>query len=188
LKLLKTMIEAVGNLVVINGKYVVIDHTDKEDDGKRIATVVNIFSTKDDRLREREIHTMVESFCFGGGGSLTAGETQLSFSDIWRDNPGNDPMLKKHKELRKRVIVKNKETKEFFLVMDEKTSIATAENFIQKVNDMESPLLRVAGTPPGYKNLRFPCETMLGELGVDGNPKFEVVTNGRIVVIKLWAD
>jgi len=179
------MVEAIGNLVTINGKYIVIDHTDKKDDGKGIATIVNVYSSKA-FVRKQEINTVVSSFCSGDGGCLTAGKTNFSFSGIFRSNSGNDPMLRKHGSPTKMVIVFNRETKEFFLVMDENVSLADAREFLGKVNEEKSPLLKIAGIPSAYNCLRFPCETMLGELRVSGNPKFEVVTNGRVVFIKLW--
>jgi hypothetical protein len=183
---LRTMIEAVGNLVVINGQFIVIDHTDKADDGKGFATVVNVYSLVEP-IKEREIHTVVRSFCSGSGGCLVAGNTRFSFTHIWRSNSGNDPMLENHKEQTKMVAVLNQETDEFFLVMSDTVSLRAAQEFLYVVNKEHSPLLKAKELSfEHFRNLVFPHETMLGELKVSGNPKFEVVTNGGMAAIKLW--
>lgn len=175
--MLKTMVEAVGNLVIINGKFVVIDHTDKKEDDKGIATVVNVYSL-DKNEKNLEIHTVVRSFCSGSGGFFTAGKTGFSLHCIWRSNSGNDHMLKKHKQT-KMVVVKNEVTDEYFLLMDEKNSLVDAREFLREVNLDKLAIL------PEHKYLRLPHETGLGELRVDGDPKFEVVMHSWIVAIKL---
>ena len=178
MKNLETMVEAVGDLVVINGKYIVIDHP-HVGDGKH-STVVNVHSSKA-RVRDSEIDTIARSFCSGSGGCLDAGKTHFDFSNIWRGNPGNDPMLKKHKDPTKMVVVLNERTQEFFLVMNEDVSLAAAEKFLSEINRREPPILKAIG-----HQLSFPHEAVYGEMGrADGNKKFNVVMNTWIAVIKL---
>ncbi len=169
------MVEAIGNLVVINGRFIAIDHTNKAQDGIGHTTIVNVYDN-DEVIRDKEINAIVESFCSAGVGCLAAGKTIFSFTNIWQCNPNNDPMLKNHEESTKMVVVKNRKTKEFFLVMSETASLNAAGKFLDEVNRKELSLF-----------LEFPHETKIGELKVRGNPKFEIVTNSGIAVIKLWA-
>ena len=173
--------EAIGNLVVINGKFVVIDHTFKEEDEKGIATVVRVFSSDND-ARAEEMRAV--NFCSGSGGCFNAGNTTFNLTHIWRSSFGNDHLLKEHQPT-KMVVVKNETTEEFFLLMDENETFPTARKFLWDVSQEKSPLLDIGSRPGNYKSLRLPHETMLGALGVTGDPKFEVVMHSGIITIKL---
>ncbi len=176
------MKEAVGDAVVINDGFVVIDHTDAKEDNKGLTTIVNVYSV-DEKIRKEEIDLMVRAFCSGSGGHVSAGETSFSFSGIFRSNPGNDHMLKKHRDPTKMVIIKNRATKEFFLIMDENVTLPEAENFVRRVSGENHSALKRKGN--FNTRLRFPCETMVGPMNVDGDTRFEVTLWHRIVIIKL---
>ncbi len=179
---LETMIEKTGKCVEINGGFVVIDHTDKEEDGKGIATVINVYS-KDEEIHEHEIYTAVKLFASGGVGHLKAGETDFSFIDIWTSNPSNDEPLKNHKEPTKIVVIKNKETKEFFLIASNNVSFRDVRDFIYEINRSEGRKLLRDGSY--FLELQQPRPHGVGELMTDGPPTFEVVTKSDLVIIKL---
>ena len=181
------MTQAIGDIVEINGNFVVIDHDlGSEHEYKKIAEVVCVYSSEKKR-REAEIHTIVHSFASGSGGHLRAGETDISFSGICRSNSSNDKMLKNHPEEGiNKVIIYNRETGEFILLMNEVVSIKEAREFIWKVNKQESELLRDKIAGEYYqKYLSLPKETGLGKLRVAGNTRFEVVVNSGIIAIVL---
>jgi hypothetical protein len=177
------MTEAIGKLVVLNGKFIVID-TDTTQDEKGIAEVVTIYPS-DEKIRKKEIDFMVRSFASGSGGHFKAGNTDFIVSGIWRCNPSNDHMLKKHQDQTKTVVVKNEETEEFFLIMSEDVSIRAAKDFLQSINDEmfrndDSPFIEITGG----RFLSLPCE-ITKPMGAAGNIRFEVVTNNGLATIKL---
>ncbi|KKP69183.1 MAG: hypothetical protein UR66_C0001G0065 [Candidatus Moranbacteria bacterium GW2011_GWE1_35_17] len=177
------MEEAVGKLVILNGKFIVID-TDTTQDEKGTAEIVTICPSNEE-IEEKQIDFMVKSFASGGGGHFKAGNTDFTVSDIWRCNPSNDHMLKNHQDQTKIVVVKNEETGEFFLIMSEDVSIRAAKDFLQSINDEmsrndDSPLIAITGG----RYLSFPYE-ITKPMGAAGNIRFEVVTNNGLATIKL---
>lgn len=180
------MTEAIGKLVVLNGKFIVIDNDDPEDKDaiKGMAEVVKIYS-RDEEKRKREIDFSVRSFASGSGGHFKSGDTGFIVSGIWRPNSSNDAMLINHIDQTRIVAVKNEETGEFFLIMSEYVSIQSAKNFLQSINDEmhrnnDSPFIKITGG----RWLSFPYE-ITKPMGAAGNIKFEVVTNNGLAAIKL---
>lgn len=177
------MEEAIGKLVVLNGKFIVID-TDTTQDEKGTAEVVTIYP-QNEKIRKEQNGFMVRSLASGSGGHLNAGNTDFIVSGIWRCNSGNDSMLQKHQDQTKMVVVKNEETGEFFLIMSEDVSIRSAKDFVQSINDEmlhddNSPFIAITGG----NFLSFPYE-ITKPMGAAGNIRFEVVTNNGLAAIKL---
>ncbi len=169
------MTEAIGKIVIINGKFIIIDTA-----GTDTSIVVHIYPS-DKKTRDQEINFIVDLFSSSSGGKLTAGDTTFLLSNIRRQHSCNEHALKDHPGSTKMVIVKNEETDEFFLVMSEDTSIFDARKFLQEINqelfsNEESPLAKITGK----KCLFFPYASKS-----TGDLKFEVATNLDIVVIKL---
>lgn len=173
------IVEMVGSMGIINGRFIVIDQTGNGRDGKEFAAVVNVYDL-DENTREAEIDFMTRAVASGSGGKLVAGRTQFNFMDISRTHPRNRAVLKNHEDPTKMVVVKNRQTDEFFLVMSDVVSLREAEVFLCEVNNI--PLLL---KPDFYQRLSLPHEGNPGKLGTTGNLRFEVVTNGGIAVIKL---
>lgn len=156
------MEEAVGDLAVINGRYAVFDRDDEN------AIVVCVFS-QDEKTRDAEIGVIVRSFDAGNGTKLELGKTIFNLTYVWRGDFGNNPMLKKQKNGTKMMVVKNKYTKEFFLVMDDSITLPAAKEFVHELSMSEPYLLR-------GKDLSF---------SDDIQQRFEGVIGGGLVVIKL---
>lgn len=181
------MTEAIGKLVVLNGKFIVIDNDNPEKNDERIkgiAEVVKIYS-QDEKTREREIDFSVKSFASGSGGHFKAGDTGFIVSGIWRGNPSNDAMLVNHIDQTRMVAVKNKETGEFFLIMSEYVSIRAAKDFLQSINEEinyndNSLFAKITGG----RFIGLPYE-ITKPMGAAGNIRFEVVTNNGLAAIKL---
>ncbi len=169
------MTEALEKLVIINGKFVIIDT-----EGPDTSIVVRIYPS-DKKTRAQEINFIADLFSSASGGKLTVGNTTFLLSNIRRQHSCNEPALKDHPESTKMVVVKNKETAEFFLVMSEDTSIFAARKFLQGINeelfcnDESSPLTKITGK----KCLFFPYFA--------GDLRFEVASKIDIAIIKLDA-
>ena len=181
-----SMSEAVGKLVVLNGKFIVIDNDDpdKKEGTKGLAEVVKIYS-RDEEKRKREIDFSVRSFASGSGGHFKSGDTSFIVSGIWRLNSSNDAMLVNHVDPTRMVAVKNEETGEFFLIMSEYVSIRSAKDFLESINkeiyhNKESPFNSITGG----SLLSLPYE-IVGPMRVGGNTRFEVETNNGLAAIKL---
>ena len=180
-----SMSEAIGNLVVLNGKFIVIDNEEPgKEDSKGIAEVVKIFSQNEER-RKKEINFSVRSFASGSGGHFKSGDTDFIVSGIWRSNPSNDAMLINHIDQTRMVVIKNEETEEFFLIMSEYVSISSVKDFLRGINNEircndDSPFVEITGG----RFLYLPYE-IVGPMRTAGNTRFEVVTNNGLAAIKL---
>lgn len=181
-----SMSEAIGKLVILNGKFIVIDNDDpdKKEGMHGLAEVVKIYS-RNEEIRKKEIEFSVKSFASGSGGHFKSGDTSFIISGIWRPNSSNDAMLINHIDQTRMVAVKNEETGEFFLIMSEYVSIRSAKNFLQSINDEmrrnnNSPFIAITGR----RFLSLPYE-IVGPMKVGGNIRFEVVTNNGLAAIKL---
>lgn len=159
-------VEQNKNYVVINGRFIVIDDADNSGN----ATAIKIFP-KDKKEKDDLIKKSVKNFCSGGGGHFEVGETQFSLTDIWKGNPGNKG-LAKHEQPRKIVVIKNKETREIFLIARNDVSLKEIDCFIDAVNKKR---------PYGR-----PVQTPRAEGGFD--QIFTVVVHGDILAIKLEFD
>lgn len=181
-KILKKMKEAVGNIVAINGMFVVIDHADKAKDGKGVATIVTI-SVSNNEDEDREIHGLIESFHSGRGRKLNIGETNFVLADIRRNNPLNDLALKHHKESTRMIVVKNEKTEEFFLLIDRDVSLTESRRFINAINEEKDDLLWITESFwEHHRRLSLPYQSMLAQFI---RPKFKAITNGDITAVKL---
>ncbi len=171
--------ERVGSVVVLNGGYVLIDHSDEESQEGQ-STIIYIWS-KDEETREKEIEVAVKLVHSGNGSKTNVSNTIFQSSYILKY--GNDKVFENHIGLARKVVVFNKEAREFFLIMDENESLAKVEDFLDEANEKYSDLIEELG----YYRFQLPRPHGLGELKVDGEPTFEVVMHSRLVFIKLEA-
>lgn len=133
MKRISTMTEVSGSLATINGQFAVIDRTNEKEDGQGYATLVNVFS-EDETLKNFEIDDLMGKFVIDGGYYLKVGNTGFSFSLIKKRVYRNKLTLTVHKDDTKMVVVKNKETEEYFLLISEEVGIASAKEFLKRLN------------------------------------------------------
>jgi len=127
------MSEVSGNVAAVNGRFAVIDRTSEEADGQGYATVIIVFS-EEETLKRFEIDDAIKKFVIYGGDYLRVGNTGFNLFMIKKGISRNKLTLATHRDGTKMVVVKNKETGEYFLLMSEEVGIASAKKFIKEVN------------------------------------------------------
>lgn len=121
------MKELIGDLVLLNGGYVVISTAEDH------AQVIHLFC-KDEKKRIEEIEVINGLFASGGSAKIRAGKTLFIFLSIYIPEGSNQNALKNHISSTRIIAVKNNETGEYFLIANMSVTLFEMKEFLFEIN------------------------------------------------------